>query len=109
MNGRRSARQLPLNLAHRAAMTRADYLIGDANRAAVALIDGWPAWPDRTVLLSGPAGSGKTHLVEIWRHTNSAVVVAGNALGNIEHSPRRLPWRSRTCMPAHSTRRGCST
>ena len=79
-----SARQLPLNLTHRAAMTRADYLVGDANRAAVALVDGWPAWPDRAVLLSGPAGSGKTHLVEIWRHTSNAAVVAGNALGNVE-------------------------
>ncbi len=55
-----------------------------ANRAAVALIDGWPAWPDRAVLLSGPAGSGKTHLVEIWRTASNAAVTAANALGNVE-------------------------
>lgn len=79
-----SARQLPLSLPHRAAMTRADYLGGEANRAAIALIDGWPAWPDAPVLLSGPAGSGKTHLVEIWRHASNAAVVAGTALGDIE-------------------------
>ncbi len=79
-----SARQLPLSLPHRAAMTRADYLTGDANRAAIALIDAWPAWPDRAVLLSGPAGSGKTHLVEIWRHASGAAVRAANALGDVE-------------------------
>ena len=78
------ARQLPLNLTHRAAMSRADYLTGAANRAAIALIDGWPAWPDRVVLLSGPAGSGKTHLVEIWRTASGATVRAANALGDVE-------------------------
>ncbi len=79
-----AARQLPLNLTHRAAMTRADYLTGDANRAAIALIDGWPAWPDRAVLLSGPAGSGKTHLVEIWRTVSGAAVRSANALDDVE-------------------------
>ncbi len=79
-----AARQLPLNLPHRAAMTRADFLVGEANRAAIALIDAWPAWPDRTVLLSGPAGSGKTHLTEIWRHASGAAVVPADALGNVE-------------------------
>ncbi len=79
-----AARQLPLSLPHRAAMTRADYLVGDANRAAVALVDGWPAWPDRTVLLCGPAGSGKSHLVEIWRTASHAAVVGANALGDVE-------------------------
>jgi chromosomal replication initiation ATPase DnaA len=79
-----TARQLPLSLPHRAAMTRADYLVGAANRAPIALIDGWPDWPDRAVLLSGPAGSGKTHLVEIWRTASRAAVVAANALGDVE-------------------------
>jgi chromosomal replication initiation ATPase DnaA len=79
-----SARQLPLSLPHRAAMTRADFLTGDANRAAIALVDGWPGWPAQAVLLSGPAGSGKTHLVEVWRHASNAAVVAGNALGDVE-------------------------
>ena len=80
----RQPRQLPLDLTHHAAMTRADYLTGAANRAAIALIDGWPAWPDRAVLLAGPAGSGKTHLVEIWRTGTHAAVVAAKALGDVE-------------------------
>ena len=79
-----SARQLPLNLTHRAAMTRADFLTGAANQAAIALVDNWPAWPHRVVLLSGPAGSGKTHLVEIWRTVSAAAVKPANALGDVE-------------------------
>jgi chromosomal replication initiation ATPase DnaA len=79
-----TTRQLPLSLPHRAAMTRADYLVGEANRPAVALIDGWPVWPDRAVLLSGPAGSGKTHLVEIWRHASGAAVATARRLGDVD-------------------------
>lgn len=83
MSERPPARQLALNLTHRAAMTRADYLVGDANRAAIALVDSWPAWPDRAVLLSGPAGSGKSHLVEIWRTASGAAVASAHRLGDV--------------------------
>jgi chromosomal replication initiation ATPase DnaA len=70
-----AARQLPLSLPHRAAMTRADFLVGAANARAIELIDGWPEWPAPVVLLAGPVGSGKTHLVEIWREASGATVV----------------------------------
>ena len=49
-----AARQLPLTLPHRAAMTRADFLVGAANARAIELVDGWPAWPAPVVLLAGP-------------------------------------------------------
>src|SRR5262249_48126253 len=51
-------------------------------RAACALIDRWPLWPDRGALLIGPAGSGKTHLVEIFRNMTGAGVIAA----------AQLPW-----------------
>jgi chromosomal replication initiation ATPase DnaA len=57
-------------------MTRADFLVGAANATALAVIEAWPAWPTSTVLLSGPAGAGKTHLVEIWRTSSAASIVA---------------------------------
>jgi chromosomal replication initiation ATPase DnaA len=67
---------LPLTLPHRAGMTRADFLVGAANAEAIALMDGWPQWPAPVVLLAGPVGSGKTHLVEIWRAASGAAAVA---------------------------------
>jgi len=74
------ARQLALGLPHRAALSRADFLVGEANRAAVALIDRWPLWPEAGVFLAGPAGSGKSHLVEIWRRASEAAVLSASAL-----------------------------
>ena len=62
-----AARQLPLSLPHRAAMTRADFLVGAANQRAIELVDRWPEWPAPVVLLAGPVGSGKSHVVEMWR------------------------------------------
>ena len=70
-----SERQLPLNLPHRPEMTRADFIAGVANERALAAIDAWPQWPAATVI-AGPAGSGKTHLVEVWRAASGAAVVS---------------------------------
>jgi chromosomal replication initiation ATPase DnaA len=73
-------RQLPLTLPHRPSLGRADFLTGDANAAAIAFVDRWPEWPTRPVLLHGPAGSGKTHLTEIWREESGAKVLSAREL-----------------------------
>jgi chromosomal replication initiation ATPase DnaA len=77
-------RQLPLSLPHRAAMTRADFLAGESNRAAIAAVDAWPHWPTPVTLIVGPPGSGKSHLVEIWRTASGAVVAAADRPGDVE-------------------------
>lgn len=77
-------RQLPLSLPHRAAMTRADFLVGESNRAAIAAIDAWPHWPSPATVIVGPPGSGKTHLVEIWRTATGAAVASARRLGDVE-------------------------
>lgn len=61
------ARQLVLELPHRPALGREDFLVSEANAEAAALIDSWPDWPSPAAILIGPAGSGKTHLSEVWR------------------------------------------
>ena len=60
-------RQLVLDLAHRVAMGRDDFLVSRSNSAAVDVIDSWPGWPQQSLAILGQAGSGKTHLVEVWR------------------------------------------
>ena len=45
---------------------REDFLVGPANEAAYGLIESWPDWPDTVLVLTGPAGSGKSHLASIW-------------------------------------------
>jgi DnaA regulatory inactivator Hda len=65
--------QLPFDLGHRDAFAREDFWVSDSNRDAVAWIDKWPAWPAPAVVIYGPAGSGKTHLLEVWKKESSAV------------------------------------
>ena len=69
------ARQLPLGLVHRAEYGRDSYVVGASNRAALALIERWPDWPQDIVLLSGPEGAGKTHLAHIWAERSGAEFV----------------------------------
>jgi chromosomal replication initiation ATPase DnaA len=74
-------RQLPLPLETApAAYERADFLVGASNAAALEEIDRWPDWPNRMLFLSGPEGSGKTHLGQIWRRMSGAGQARGSAL-----------------------------
>ena len=68
-------RQLVLELPHRQALGRDDFLVTASNSAAVALIDHWPDWPAHAAVIVGLPGSGKTHLVEVWRQRSKAVRV----------------------------------
>lgn len=64
--------QLTFDLPHRAALGAEDFLVSDCNFAAVKLIDAWPEWTDHVQLLTGPAASGKTHLVRVWQERSGA-------------------------------------
>lgn len=72
--------QLPLALPHAPSYRREDFVPGPSNREALKLIESWPDWPSPVLLLFGPAGSGKTHLVRIWAERARAVVVTADAL-----------------------------
>ena len=73
-------RQLACVLPHEESLTRDNFLEGPANAAALALIEAWPEWPARTMLLAGPEGSGKSHLAAIWAEASGARVTAAHAL-----------------------------
>lgn len=72
------AHQLTLDLPHRVATGRDDFLVSGANEAAVAAVDAWPRWPSPVLILVGAAGSGKSHLCDVWcTRSDAAVVPAG--------------------------------
>lgn len=74
-------RQLPLDLSHGEARSRDDLVVGPSNMQAVALVDRWPDWPSPVAILAGPAGSGKSHLAQVWREASGASVLAAGRLG----------------------------
>ena len=61
---------------------RADFLVSGCNEAALRYLERWPNWPGRTLVLYGPEGCGKSHLVALWRERSGAAVIAGDALGD---------------------------
>jgi len=69
-----------LALPHAESLTRDDFLEGPANAAGLALVESWPDWPNRTMLLVGPEGSGKSHLAAIWAEQAGARSIAAHAL-----------------------------
>ena len=77
-------RQLALALPHTESFAREDFLAGDSNAAALALIERWPDWPDRALAVSGPEGSGKSHLAAIWAERSGARRIAARALGEVD-------------------------
>ena len=73
-------RQLALALDHAESFAREDFLSGPSNAAALALVEAWPDWPHRAVVLIGPEGSGKSHLAAIWAQAAGARLIAARAL-----------------------------
>ena len=80
MAGRVQPRQLAFALPHAESLTRDNFLEGPANAAGFALVDGWPDWPNRIMLLVGPEGSGKSHLAAIWAEQAGARSISAHAL-----------------------------
>jgi len=84
--------QLVLELPHRAALEADDFLMSACNQEAVRLIDSWPEWPGAGHAIVGPAGSGKSHLANVWllksgaRRCDAGAIAAFYGLG--EGAPR---------------------
>ena len=73
--------QIPLELPVEPRFGREHFLAAESNAAALGMIERWPDWPDRVLLLVGPPGSGKSHLAAIWAERSRALRV----------DPRRPP------------------
>jgi len=72
--------QLTLDLPHRPALGAEDFLISGSNQAAADIVDRWPDWPHRSVVVVAPPGAGKTHLANVWRLKSGAAGFAASAL-----------------------------
>ena len=89
--------QLVLPLEHRAAMTRADFIVAPGNAQAVALVDAWPGWTAPAAALHGPPASGKTHLAHIWSARTGATLIEA---ARSDRNAGRARWWSRMSIRA---------
>ena len=80
MAARVQPRQLAFALPHAESHSRDDFLEGPSNTAALRLVDSWPDWPNRIMLLAGSEGSGKSHLAAIWAEQAGARSTAAHTL-----------------------------
>src|SRR5262249_61771189 len=85
--------QLALDLPHRTAFGRSDFMVSDSNITAVERIDRWPDWPSPALVLHGPPGCGKTHLIHVWRESASAFIITGESLTDaiVPHLIQEIP------------------
>lgn len=85
----KNANQLLLDLPLRPALGREDFFVTTANHQAVNAIDKWPDWPNPVLVLSGPSGSGKSHLGQVWRMATGAEKTTPQQL-NIDDVPNLM-------------------
>lgn len=78
------AEQLIFDLPVREALGREDFFVSPANAEAVAMIEGWQDWPSHKLVLTGPPGAGKTHLVHVWAKLSGARIVRAADLANAD-------------------------
>ncbi len=70
-----SPEQLVLNLPVRSAQGRDDFFVSQSNELALRQIDAWQNWAGSKLVLIGPEGSGKSHLVAVWAQMTGAAIV----------------------------------
>lgn len=80
--------QLALDLTLEPDYRPESFAVSEANAPALALVNRWPRWRLGHLVLSGPAGSGKTHITHMWRLRTGASVVdrlnISRALGSLQ-------------------------
>lgn len=67
--------QLALDLTIPPALSRDDFLMTEANRDALTMLDHPQHWPGGRLLLVGGAGAGKSHLARFWAEENGARIL----------------------------------
>ena len=78
--------QLPLPLGLPVGQGLRDFLVSDSNAAAHEMVLARP-WPEHKLILTGPPGSGKSHLARIWADQSGAVILSARDLGGDRIDP----------------------
>ena len=74
-----AGRQLVLPFLHRPRYAALDFLAAPSNEEARIWLDRTAAWPDGRLVLWGPPGCGKTHLLHVWCEATGATLLSAAA------------------------------
>jgi len=78
------ATQLTFDLPAGVALTAGDFFVSGANATAYVLVTHVNSWPERKLVLTGPEGSGKSHLARVFATNENAVIIpAANLTGDM--------------------------
>jgi chromosomal replication initiation ATPase DnaA len=78
------AEQLIFDLPIKTAFGREDFFVTGANASAVQIVENWPNWPMRKLVLVGPSGAGKSHLAHIWSEMTDGIVIDARTLTDVD-------------------------
>ena len=78
--------QLPLPFQHQPRYYARDFIPACSNREALAWLDA--DWPEQRLVLFGPEGCGKSHLLHIWAERANAVLLSGATLTDLDSLPQ---------------------
>ena len=82
--------QLAFDLPVRTSRDRGDFFLSEANALAVARLDASGTWPNGKLVLTGPEGSGKSHLASAWAEEHGTTLITpadltGRVIPEIDH------------------------
>lgn len=69
------AEQLTFSWPAGIALTTGDFFVSEANAAAYVLVTHPDSWPERKLVLTGPSGSGKSHLARVFATQSGAQII----------------------------------
>jgi chromosomal replication initiation ATPase DnaA len=79
--------QLPLPFQHQPRYHARDFIPACSNREALAWLDA--DWPEQRLVLFGPEGCGKSHVLQIWAARANATLLSGATLTDLDSLPQR--------------------
>ncbi|MGB0607356.1 MAG: chromosomal replication initiator DnaA [Paracoccaceae bacterium] len=79
-------KQLIFDLPCRTVLGRGDFFVSQSNAIALSLIEDWQNWPNAKHTLSGPQGSGKTHLAHVWAEISNATIISADDIRAYDNS-----------------------
>lgn len=94
------AEQLTFDWPTGVALGPEDFFVSSANTQAYAMLSA--PWPDNKLVITGPAGCGKSHLCKVYQRETSADIYAACALPDTAPNNTHIIVEDMSQLPSHS-------